>query len=116
MTRSVLVVDDDAALREALADALTDEGYAVSACVNGLEALVALRAGLRPDVIVLDLMMPVMDGWRFREEQARDPDLASIPVVVITAASALRQPIEARAIVRKPFRLEELFGVFASLG
>jgi CheY-like chemotaxis protein len=116
MTRSVLIVDDDAALRETLADALTDEGFTVSFSVNGLEALQALRAGLRPDVILLDLMMPVMDGWRFREEQALDRELASIPVVVITAAHALRRPIDARAIVHKPFGLEQLLGVVAGLG
>jgi CheY-like chemotaxis protein len=67
-----------------------------------------LRSGLRRDVILLDLMMPIMDGWTFREEQSRDPELASIPVVVVTAAHSLHKPIDARAIVRKPFRLEEL--------
>ena len=111
MTRSVHIVDDDEALRDVLAEALSEEGLAVSSSANGLEALKTLRAGLRPDVILLDLMMPVMDGWGFREEQSRDPELASIPVVVLTAAHWLHKPIDARAIVRKPFKLDELLGI-----
>jgi CheY-like chemotaxis protein len=108
--KSLLIVDDDDALREVLAEAMTEEGFTVSCSGNGLQALEALRSGLRPDLILLDLMMPVMDGWRFREEQSRDPALASIPVVVVTAAHALHKPIDARAIVRKPFGLDELLG------
>jgi CheY-like chemotaxis protein len=108
MTRSVLVVDDDEALREAVAEALADEGFTVSCCAHGQDALTVLRSGLRPDVILLDLMMPVMDGWAFREEQSRDPALAAIPVVVVTAAHPLPKPIDARAIVSKPFKVEEL--------
>jgi CheY-like chemotaxis protein len=104
----VLVVDDDQPLREAVVEALEEEGLAVSCCAHGLAALSALRAGLRPDVILLDLMMPVMDGWAFREEQLRDPALASIPVVVLTATHVLGRPIDARAIVRKPFSVAEL--------
>jgi CheY-like chemotaxis protein len=106
--RSVLIVDDDAPLREAIAEALSDEGLSVSCSANGRDALAALRSGARPDVILLDLMMPVMDGWTFREEQSRDPSLATIPVVVVTAAHDLPKPIDARAIVRKPFRLQLL--------
>jgi CheY-like chemotaxis protein len=108
VTTSVLIVDDDHALREAVAEALGDEGFTVSCSAHGLEALNTLRAGLRPDVILLDLMMPVMDGWAFRQEQSRDPALASIPVVVVTAAHTLPKPIDARAIVEKPFRLDDL--------
>jgi len=116
VTRSVLIVDDDEALREALAEVLAEEGLEVSCSANGQEALRALRSGLRPDLILLDLMMPVMDGWAFREEQAREPLLASIPVVVITAAHALHKPIDARAVVWKPFKVEELLGAIQRLG
>ena len=111
MTRSVLIVDDDEALRETMAEALGDEGFTVACSAHGLDALKLLRSGLRPDVILLDLMMPVMDGWSFREQQSRDPALASIPVVVVTAAHALSKPIDARAVVRKPFKLAELVAV-----
>jgi CheY-like chemotaxis protein len=106
--KSVLIVDDDEALREVLAEALEDEGLTVSRSAHGLDAMNKLRSGLRPDVILLDLMMPVMDGWAFRDEQSRDPSLASIPVVVVTAAHSLPKPIDARAIIRKPFKIAEL--------
>jgi CheY-like chemotaxis protein len=108
VTTSVLIVDDDEALSEVLAEALEDEGLTVSRSAHGLDALSKLRSGLRPDVILLDLMMPVMDGWTFRDEQSRDPSLSSIPVVVVTAALSLPKPIDARAIVRKPFKIDEL--------
>jgi len=114
--KSVLIVEDDEAMREIMAEALGDEGLAVSCSANGLDALKVLRSGLRPDVILLDLMMPVMDGWSFREEQSRDPSLASIPVVVVTAAHSPHKPIDARAIVRKPFKFDELISVMQGSG
>ena len=78
--RMVLVVDDDASIRESLADLLGDEGYRVATAANGAEALSLLRppARLRPCVILLDLMMPVMNGQEFYAEQQRDPALAVI--------------------------------------
>jgi CheY-like chemotaxis protein len=111
VTKKLLIVDDDDALREALADALALEGFDVECCVHGADALARLRAGLRPDLILLDLMMPVMDGWAFRAAQLTDPALAAIPVVVITAAGPLEPPIDARHVLHKPFRIEELVGV-----
>jgi CheY-like chemotaxis protein len=82
---SVLLVEDDAAIASSLGEALEEEGLKVAIAANGREALEILRGGLRPLAIVLDLMMPVMDGWDFRGEQLRDPALKDIPVVVITA-------------------------------
>jgi CheY-like chemotaxis protein len=105
----VLVIEDDADILRAVVQVLEDEGYVVTAAENGRVALAALRApGARPPcVILLDLMMPVMDGWAFRAEQLRDPALAPIPVIVLTAdgnaaekavlmngAGALRKPVE----------------------
>jgi CheY-like chemotaxis protein len=82
----LLVVDDDPAIRETLADLLQDEGYVVMTAINGKEALTRLRAGsARPCVILLDLMMPVMSGAEFYAEMRSDPALADIPVVVISA-------------------------------
>ena len=83
--QSVLVVEDDIAIASSLAEALQEDGLEVATAANGCEALQILRGGLRPGAIVLDLMMPVMDGWDFRDEQLRDPALKDIPVVVITA-------------------------------
>jgi signal transduction histidine kinase len=90
----VLLVDDDASIRDALAEHLEDEGYVVSTAVDGADALRVLRAGAAPSVILLDLMMPVMTGWQFRIEQKNDASLAHIPVI---ALSANNSP-EARAI------------------
>src|SRR5687767_2508159 len=81
----VLVVDDDPSLREILHTALTDEGYEAQTATDGNHALATLRIW-RPDLIVLDLMMPGMSGWSFRRALLADASLASIPVVVVTAA------------------------------
>ena len=82
----VLVVDDDQAVRDALRELLETEGYAVEEAADGRSALQRLQAGLRPSVILLDLMMPVMDGWDFRQAQLADPNLRDLPVLIITAA------------------------------
>jgi CheY-like chemotaxis protein len=87
-THPVLVVEDDADIREALVEILQLEGYAVFEAGHGEEALAQLRAGCKPCVIVLDMMMPVMDGWAFCEEKDKDPALASIPLVVVSAVAA----------------------------
>ncbi len=82
---SVLVVDDDEAIREAVADVLRDEGYRVTSARNGEQALSELRGAEPPDLMLLDLMMPVLSGWEVLEEMAGDERLARIPVVVVSA-------------------------------
>ena len=82
----MLVIEDDSDVRNALAELLSGEGYAVSLTSDGGEALNKLRAGLRPAVILLDLMMPNVDGWDFRRAQLDDPSLAGIPVILLTAS------------------------------
>src|SRR5262245_34872901 len=92
MTSSrVLIVDDDYDIRATLHEILSDEGYDVASSANGFEALQALRSGTAPCLILLDLMMPVMDGWQFRAQQLSDPTLASIPVVVLSADAGVAQ-------------------------
>jgi CheY-like chemotaxis protein len=83
----VLIVDDDPAIRDGLCVLLETKGHSATTAANGAEALAAMRAGLRPCLIVLDLMMPVQDGIQFREEQRRDTALADIPVVILSARS-----------------------------
>jgi CheY-like chemotaxis protein len=83
---TVLLVDDDQDLAEGLAEFLEDEGFKVVTATDGQAALDRLRRGLRPCAILLDLMMPRMNGWEFRHEQLQDADLKEIPIVVITAA------------------------------
>jgi CheY-like chemotaxis protein len=111
----VMVVDDDDDIRETLAGLLEDEGYGVAAFPTGLDALEALQRGLGPRVILLDLMMPVMDGAEFRREQLADPKLAGIPVVLITAAGL--EPIrraDFSEVLRKPLKIDRVLEIVAS--
>ena len=84
--KCVLVVDDDWQTRYALRLAFESAGYAVREAADGEDALRSLRCGALPDVILLDMVMPVMNGWEFRARQVRDPQLADIPVIVFSAA------------------------------
>jgi CheY-like chemotaxis protein len=81
----VLLVDDDPSIRGSLSEYLAGEGFDVLVASHGVEALEVARRSPRPDVIVLDLLMPIMDGWDFRSAQLAIPDLAPIPVVVLSA-------------------------------
>lgn len=111
-TRRILIVEDDKDLLEALSEILRDEGYVVAGAVHGLEALQLLRGDFeRPALILLDLTMPVMNGWQFRAHQRRDPDLSGIPVVVLSAGDHLADQMESLEIheyVRKPIDLVHL--------
>jgi CheY-like chemotaxis protein len=112
--RTVLIVEDNSSVREAMADLLEDEGYVTVSASNGREALEYMRHVERPAVVLLDLMMPVMDGWRFREEQQGDPRLAAIPVVIVTAdrdAQTRETTIRANAWLWKPFKIDRLLSV-----
>src|SRR5262249_38185588 len=100
---------DDEGIRDALSGVLRDEGYKVETAIHGRQGLELLRAGFRPDAILLDLMLPVMNGWEFRVEQRRDPRIADIPVVAMSAdASAKAAAIDAQAYLRKPTDVEVL--------
>ena len=107
----VLVVDDDYAVLDAIKDVLEDEGYEVCLAANGLEALKELRRGGPPCVILLDLMMPVMNGWEFRREQLQDQALAGIPTIIVTAHSKPEESVEelmVAACLRKPAQPNQL--------
>jgi CheY-like chemotaxis protein len=105
--KRILLVEDDELLRGAMKMVLEWEGYRVACAGDGREALAYLRGGGRPALILLDVMLPGMDGRQFREEQRRDPALVGVPVVVISALDAADCP-DADAHVRKPFAAEEL--------
>ena len=108
----VLVVDDDAAMREAMVEALASVGVRAVEAADGREALIVLESGaLDPCLIVLDLRMPAMDGWEFREHQLRDRRLAAIPVVVVSSYTDPRREatsMGALAGMRKPIEVEEV--------
>lgn len=110
--RSVLIVDDDPDVRDALEAVLEARGCFVATCADGLAAARLLVGGYRPSVIILDLMMPRVDGAWFREMQLRDRALAGIPVVVVTAFSNLARDAESVLagvpIVFKPFEIDDL--------
>ena len=113
----ILVVDDDALIRETLATALGDEGYAVRVAPDGRAALSALGTW-RPDVIVLDLMMPIMDGVAFRAAQRSVAETAQIPVIVLSAAHEVQSraaSLDPAAIFAKPFNLGALLDAIAGL-
>jgi CheY-like chemotaxis protein len=109
--KPVLVIEDDTEIREALSDILSSEGYTVHTANNGQEGLDYLKTQRqKPGIIILDLMMPIMDGWHFRNHQLQDPDLAKIPVVIITAdgnASQKAKAMNATAGLKKPIDLDE---------
>lgn len=109
---SVLVVDDEPDLREAICSLLESAGHAATPASNGREALERLKAMAEaPCVILLDLSMPVMDGWEFRQVQLGDEALASIPVLLITAdgnAPEMAARLAAQGFLKKPFQPDEL--------
>jgi len=102
--KSVLVVEDNRELRELLVDLLESDGYQVSAAENGEEALEKARLR-RPELILLDLMMPVMNGWQFRERQLQDPSLSDVPVIVL---SAFASNLDFAGYLPKPFRVADV--------
>jgi DNA-binding response OmpR family regulator len=108
--KKVLIVEDDEALRESMAEILEDAGYAVREARDGREALD--EAGEHPpDLILLDLMMPRMDGWQFRSIQKQRPDLAAIPVIVMSARCPERDDValdDVAARFPKPFDVASL--------
>jgi CheY-like chemotaxis protein len=108
---NILIVDDDAGARAALVDILEFEGYSVAAAGNGREALDFLKT-THPNLIILDLLMPEMDGWQFRIEQKKNPVISKIPVVVVTAFGATAG-VEADVILHKPINVERLLTVIS---
>jgi CheY-like chemotaxis protein len=111
MRERVLLIEDESEIRLVLGDLLEEAGFEVSLARNGEEALRQLRGGEAPSVIVLDLMMPVMDGWAFRAEQLKDPSLAAIPVVIISGAREAEETarqLAAADLLVKPFKVEAL--------
>ncbi len=106
---TVFVVEDDNDTRDMLGRFLELEGFQVELAANGKQALERLDEGVQPCVILLDLMMPVMDGWQFRRQQVQRSEFATIPVIVVSAAGKERiAEIDADAVLSKPVDLEQL--------
>jgi two-component system, chemotaxis family, chemotaxis protein CheY len=108
---TVLVVEDNISVQLSLADLLIDHGCRVAPVQDGQEALEYLRSHPAPDVILLDLLMPRMDGWEFRRQMRREPEWAAIPLVIVSAIAdmaAENSPLGAAAYLSKPFDVSEL--------
>jgi len=112
----ILVVEDDRDTRDALIDILEAAGYTVASAANGEEALSRLRGGPLPCIILLDLMMPVMDGWEFRKRQKEDPRFRAVPVVVVTGVetgSNEAGSLDVAGYLLKPIDLDRLLDAVA---
>ena len=111
----VLIVDDNESVRDSLAEWLQLEGFEVATAVHGGDALDKLRHGLRPRLILLDLMMPVMDGWDFRSQQMGDRDLRAIPVIILSATGFSARTVKAQfpgaEYIAKPVEADTLLQV-----
>jgi len=108
--KKVLVIEDEPYLCDLIADVLEAEGHQPSKAANGLDALSRI-AECKPQLILLDLMMPVMDGWEFLAALRSNPDWRDIPIVIITAVydiARTQQESGARAVITKPFDIDQL--------
>lgn len=110
MRNRILIVEDDADIRDTLEEVLVAEGYSVQVASNGQEALDCLRSAEQlPNLVLLDLMMPIKDGQAFREEQERDPRLADIPIVIMSADAHIEERrirMHLHAAIKKPFGID----------
>ena len=117
--RQILVVDDDLDIRDTVGDVLADEGYDVELAANGREALdLLMRAERLPDLVLLDLMMPELDGWGFMAEVRKHERLSALRVVVFSAYANATESVaglNVRGHIRKPLRLEDLLEVVSRL-
>jgi CheY-like chemotaxis protein len=115
--KSILIVEDDRDVRGAMAALLEGEGYTVIEAEDGERALRHLRSSTLVCLILLDLFMPVMNGWKFRDEQLRDPSIAAIPVIVVSADAGARQKaakLGAVGAMVKPIDFERLLDLVAA--
>jgi CheY-like chemotaxis protein len=109
---TILIVDDDADIRDTLEEILVNAGHRVVTASDGVEALHVIRQQPRPGLVLLDLMMPVMDGYQFLEIQRADAELARIPVAVLTAGSTVdRDRTDPAPLLRKPIGLSALMAI-----
>jgi len=106
--KTVLIIEDDTPIREALSQALELEGYSVYSASNGKEGLEILRLLPAPCLILLDLMMPIMNGWEFADAVQQDNILMTIPIVVVTAYAETAKSVKSKEVIKKPVNLDRL--------
>lgn len=111
ISKKILVIEDDPYIRDAVSEILQLEGYSVLSAENGEAGLEQLRKDRATDLILLDLMMPIKDGFQFRREQEEDPRIAEIPVVLMSADESIVEKkirIGAKSYVKKPIDMDKL--------
>jgi two-component system chemotaxis response regulator CheY len=109
--KSILVIEDDIAVQQTLRDVLEMQGYDVITASNGKEGLDVLRSSEHsPALILLDLMMPNVNGWQFLDSQRNDPNLKDIPVVICSAYMESAKSVRPAAVIPKPIQLNQLLG------
>jgi CheY-like chemotaxis protein len=116
MAKRILVVEDDTSIRELLVELLESEGYVVASAINGLEGLKHLQNETNPDLILIDLMMPVMDGYSFRTEQLKNAIWSKIPTVVMSAEANAKEKMKnfnITAFLSKPVELDTILKTVA---
>jgi CheY-like chemotaxis protein len=111
----ILLVEDDAELRSTIAEALESDGHEVLLARDGLEGFQALETRHPPQLVVLDLMLPLLSGWEFLRELRGDPRLAALKVVVTSAIDGQEMALAVDAVIRKPFERERLLGTVRDL-
>jgi CheY-like chemotaxis protein len=109
--KSILIIEDDRDIRDTLRLILELEGYSPLVAKNGREGFEALQGCARPCLILLDLMMPVMNGWEFLDAHRRDVTIATIPVVVVSAIGEAAARLGAQATIKKPVELDSLLKI-----
>lgn len=111
----ILVIEDDRDIRESLRELLESEGYRVKSAAHGREGIELLTQGMRPTLILLDLSMPVMDGWEFMQFIQSSPSMADIPVVVISASGQAKMAlVQASAYLHKPLNVDRFLELVES--
>ena len=110
MDKTILLIEDDNSIREAIQFVLDSEGYQIAVARDGEEGMSMLHNDLKPDVIILDIMMPVMNGFEFRKAQLNDPQLASIPTIALSADRNFHQQTHSgfQSVLKKPVELDDL--------
>ena len=117
MAKRILVVEDDTSIRELLVELLESEGYQVASAINGLEGIKYLQSQGNPNLILIDLMMPVMDGYAFRTEQLKNNEWALIPTVVMSAEANAKEKMKnfnITAFLSKPVELDTILKTVAT--
>jgi CheY-like chemotaxis protein len=109
----VLIVDDDEDLRDSIGDLLRQRGYVVETAEDGRSALATLAKSVAPCIVLLDLVMPGMDGWKFLAVVQANPTTSSIPIVIASAHAATHTPAGIAGVLHKPFDLDALYAIVA---